>query len=253
MKNKNKQKNEWYNENSSSYKLRKFIFLISTSLIWILSATEMIEFDFFFLSINPCCFQVQIRNIHIFLKSLPGNSEFYNKWYILIYMLVRYLKIMLKLWCREIFSLLNSSSFKILEELKKKCLYIYKVNATDNNLKTNIQKNKTCLHIWSCCRILNLTLYSIYWSRLDCFYFIFSATEHFKLGKICWIHLILYFILIYLVGFSGFLSWISFRDLGFILVSMSTSGLVFLFNGISTFVGYLMPKPFPEKNSSGTI
>ena len=31
------------------------------------------------------------------------------------------------------------------------------------------------------------------------------------------------------------------------------SGLVSLFNGISTFAGYLMPKPFSEKNSSGTI
>ena len=30
-------------------------------------------------------------------------------------------------------------------------------------------------------------------------------------------------------------------------------GLVSLFNGISTFVGYLMPKPFFKKNSSGTI
>ena len=30
-------------------------------------------------------------------------------------------------------------------------------------------------------------------------------------------------------------------------------GLVSLFNGISTFVGYLMPKLFSEKNSSGTI
>ena len=30
-------------------------------------------------------------------------------------------------------------------------------------------------------------------------------------------------------------------------------GLVSLFNGISTFVGYLMPKPFSYKNSSGTI
>ena len=29
--------------------------------------------------------------------------------------------------------------------------------------------------------------------------------------------------------------------------------LVSLFNGISTFVGYLMPKPLSEKNSSGTI
>ena len=27
----------------------------------------------------------------------------------------------------------------------------------------------------------------------------------------------------------------------------------FFFNGISTFVGYLMPKPFSKKNSSGTI
>ena len=30
-------------------------------------------------------------------------------------------------------------------------------------------------------------------------------------------------------------------------------GLVSLFNGISTFLGYLMPKPFSKKNSSGTI
>ena len=29
-------------------------------------------------------------------------------------------------------------------------------------------------------------------------------------------------------------------------------GLISLFNGISTFVGYLMPKPFSEKNRSGT-
>ena len=30
-------------------------------------------------------------------------------------------------------------------------------------------------------------------------------------------------------------------------------GLVSLFNGISTTVGYLMPKPFYERNSSGNI
>ena len=30
-------------------------------------------------------------------------------------------------------------------------------------------------------------------------------------------------------------------------------GMVSLFNGISTFAGYLMPKVFSEKNSSGTI
>ena len=30
-------------------------------------------------------------------------------------------------------------------------------------------------------------------------------------------------------------------------------GLVSLFNGISTFVGYLMLKPFSKKNSSDTI
>ena len=30
-------------------------------------------------------------------------------------------------------------------------------------------------------------------------------------------------------------------------------GLVSLFDGISTFVGYLIPKPFSKKNSSGTI
>ena len=29
--------------------------------------------------------------------------------------------------------------------------------------------------------------------------------------------------------------------------------LVSLFNGISTFVGYLMPKPFSKKNSNDTI
>ena len=33
----------------------------------------------------------------------------------------------------------------------------------------------------------------------------------------------------------------------------NTLGLVSLLNGISTFVGYLMAKPFSEKNSSGTI
>ena len=33
----------------------------------------------------------------------------------------------------------------------------------------------------------------------------------------------------------------------------SSFDLVSLFNGISTLVGYLMPKPFFEKNSSGTI
>ena len=31
------------------------------------------------------------------------------------------------------------------------------------------------------------------------------------------------------------------------------SGLVSLFNGIPTFVGYLMPKPSSYKNGSGTI
>ena len=30
-------------------------------------------------------------------------------------------------------------------------------------------------------------------------------------------------------------------------------GLFSLFNGISTFVGYLVPKPFSKKNSGGTI
>ena len=30
-------------------------------------------------------------------------------------------------------------------------------------------------------------------------------------------------------------------------------GFVPLFIGISTFAGYLMPKPFSQKNSSGTI
>ena len=51
------------------------------------------------------------------------------------------------------------------------------------------------------------------------------------------------------------------RVLKGLVVSLFTSsrkeaarlGLVSLFNGISTFVGYLMPKSFSEKNSSGTI
>ena len=30
-------------------------------------------------------------------------------------------------------------------------------------------------------------------------------------------------------------------------------GLVSLFNDLLTFLGYLKPKPFPQKNSSGTI
>ena len=33
----------------------------------------------------------------------------------------------------------------------------------------------------------------------------------------------------------------------------NTFGLVSLLNGISTFVGYLMPKPSFKKNSNGTI
>ena len=37
------------------------------------------------------------------------------------------------------------------------------------------------------------------------------------------------------------------------VVSVCMFGLVSLFNGISTFVGYLMPKSFSEKNSGGTI
>ena len=35
--------------------------------------------------------------------------------------------------------------------------------------------------------------------------------------------------------------------------SLPLFGLVSLFNSISTFVGYLMLKPFSQKNSSGTI
>ena len=34
---------------------------------------------------------------------------------------------------------------------------------------------------------------------------------------------------------------------------LNVSVSVYLFNGISTFIGYLMPKLFSEKNSSGTI
>ena len=40
---------------------------------------------------------------------------------------------------------------------------------------------------------------------------------------------------------------------GCILKHINHFGLVSFFNGISTFVGYLMPKPFSTKNSSGTI
>ena len=32
-----------------------------------------------------------------------------------------------------------------------------------------------------------------------------------------------------------------------------STDLVSLFNGISTIIGYLMPKPFSKKNSNGTI
>ena len=37
------------------------------------------------------------------------------------------------------------------------------------------------------------------------------------------------------------------------LCYLSVFSLFFLFNGISIFVGYLMPKPFSKKNSSGII
>ena len=36
-------------------------------------------------------------------------------------------------------------------------------------------------------------------------------------------------------------------------IGMVWYGLVSLFNGISTFVGYLIPNPFSLKNSRGTI
>ena len=39
-----------------------------------------------------------------------------------------------------------------------------------------------------------------------------------------------------------------------LIIQLSHSfGFVSLFNGISTFVGYLMPKPFSLMNSNGTI
>ena len=37
------------------------------------------------------------------------------------------------------------------------------------------------------------------------------------------------------------------------IIVAETLGLVSLFNDMSTFVGYLMPKPFSKKNSNGTI
>ena len=37
------------------------------------------------------------------------------------------------------------------------------------------------------------------------------------------------------------------------VANQTTTVSVSLFNGISAFVGYLMPEPFSEKNSSGTI
>ena len=39
----------------------------------------------------------------------------------------------------------------------------------------------------------------------------------------------------------------------FFFIVIDWLSLVSLFNGISTVVGYLMPKPFSKKNSSGTI
>ena len=38
-----------------------------------------------------------------------------------------------------------------------------------------------------------------------------------------------------------------------VCVCVCVFGLVSLFDGISTFVGFLMPKPFSYKNNSGTI
>ena len=49
------------------------------------------------------------------------------------------------------------------------------------------------------------------------------------------------------------------RETEFLLIAAQNNairtnyGLVSLFNGISTIVCYLMPKPFFEKNSCGTI
>ena len=47
-----------------------------------------------------------------------------------------------------------------------------------------------------------------------------------------------------------------FADVGFyviLFVFVFVFWVFFYFYGISTFVGYLMPKPFSLKNSSGTI
>ena len=41
-------------------------------------------------------------------------------------------------------------------------------------------------------------------------------------------------------------------DLGVMAMKVEFN-LVSLFNGISTYIGYLMPKPSFKKNSSGTI
>ena len=37
------------------------------------------------------------------------------------------------------------------------------------------------------------------------------------------------------------------------VITLNKIGATSLFNGISTFVGYLMPKPSSQKDSSGTI
>ena len=51
-----------------------------------------------------------------------------------------------------------------------------------------------------------------------------------------------------------FLHYLDPAKLNFCILLNGYYGLmVSLFNGISTVVGYLMPKPFSEKNSSGTI
>ena len=60
----------------------------------------------------------------------------------------------------------------------------------------------------------------------------------------------IYDFLILKKGGEAFVFGIQFRVL---LCNSNSLGLVSLFNGISTFVGYLTPKQFSYKNSSGTI
>ena len=52
---------------------------------------------------------------------------------------------------------------------------------------------------------------------------------------------------------SNFEGYVLLMEQGLLHSGIFRFGLVSLFNGISIFVGYLIPKPFSLKDSSGTI